>query len=77
MVKLVNTRDLKSLGFGLAGSSPAARTITPRAANASESRPENGYNEHSNGNLRRQVLNAEWFTTTRQSQIVINQRLRQ
>jgi hypothetical protein len=26
VVKLVNTRDLKSLGFGLAGSSPAART---------------------------------------------------
>ena len=28
MVKLVNTRDLKSLGFGFAGSSPAARTKT-------------------------------------------------
>ena len=28
MVKLVNTRDLKSLGFGFAGSSPAARTNT-------------------------------------------------
>ena len=27
VVKLVNTRDLKSLGLGLAGSSPAARTI--------------------------------------------------
>jgi hypothetical protein len=27
VVKLVNTRDLKSLGFGFAGSSPAARTI--------------------------------------------------
>ena len=27
VVKLVDTRDLKSLGFGLAGSSPAARTI--------------------------------------------------
>jgi|GEM_PF-4246983 hypothetical protein len=27
VVKLVNTRDLKSLGFGLAGSSPATRTI--------------------------------------------------
>ena len=26
VVKLVNTRDLKSLGFGFAGSSPAART---------------------------------------------------
>ena len=30
VVKLVNTRDLKSLGFGLAGSSPAARTILYR-----------------------------------------------
>jgi hypothetical protein len=28
VVKLVNTRDLKSLGFGFAGSSPAARTKT-------------------------------------------------
>ena len=27
VVKLVDTRDLKSLGFGHAGSSPAARTI--------------------------------------------------
>ena len=26
VVKLVNTRDLKSLGFGFAGSSPVART---------------------------------------------------
>ena len=77
MVKLVNTRDLKSLGFGLAGSSPAARTITPGAADASEPRPENGYNERFNETLRRQVLKTEWFTTTRQAPIVINQWLRQ
>jgi len=29
---------------------------------------ENGYNERFNGTLRRDVLNAEWFTTTRQAQ---------
>jgi transposase InsO family protein len=33
---------------------------------------ENGYDEHSNGTLRREVLNAEWFATTRQAQAVIN-----
>ena len=38
---------------------------------------ENGYNERFNGTLRREVLNAEWFTTTRQAQVVINQWLRQ
>jgi len=38
---------------------------------------ENGYNERFNGILRREVLNAEWFTTTKQAQIVINQWLRQ
>ena len=38
---------------------------------------ENGYNERFNGNLRREVLNAEWFATTRQAQTVINQWLRQ
>lgn len=38
---------------------------------------ENGYNERFNGTLRREVLNAEWFTTTKQAQIVINQWLRQ
>lgn len=38
---------------------------------------ENGYNERFNGTLRREVLNAEWFATTRQAQIVINQWLRQ
>lgn len=37
---------------------------------------ENGYNERFNGPLRREVLNAEWFATTRQAQIVINQWLR-
>ena len=38
---------------------------------------ENGYNERFNGTLRRKVLNAELFTTTKQAQIVINQWLRQ
>ena len=38
---------------------------------------ENGYNERFNGTLRHEVLNAEWFTTTKQAQIVINQWLRQ
>ena len=38
---------------------------------------ENGYNERFNGTLRHEVLNAEWFTTTTQAQIVINQWLRQ
>ena len=38
---------------------------------------ENGYNERFNGTLRREVLNAEWFATTRQAQIVINSWLRQ
>ena len=38
---------------------------------------ENGYNERFNGTLRRELLNAEWFATTRQAQIVINQWLRQ
>lgn len=38
---------------------------------------ENGYNERFNGTLRREVLNAEWFATTKQAQIVINQWLRQ
>jgi transposase InsO family protein len=38
---------------------------------------ENGYNERFNGTLRREVLNAEWFTTTDQAQIVINQWLQQ
>jgi putative transposase len=34
---------------------------------------EHGNNERFNGTLRREVLNAEWFATTRQAQIVINQ----
>ena len=38
---------------------------------------ENGYNERFNGTLRNEVLNAEWFATTEQAQIVINQWLRQ
>ena len=38
---------------------------------------ENGYNERFNGTLRREVLNAEWFASTRQAQAVINQWLRQ
>jgi putative transposase len=38
---------------------------------------ENGYNERFNGTLSREILNAEWFATTRQAQIVINQWLRQ
>ena len=38
---------------------------------------ENGYNERFNGTLRREVLDAKWFATTRQAQTVINQWLRQ
>jgi len=38
---------------------------------------ENGYNERFNGTLRKEVLNAEWFTTTKQAQTVINQWLKQ
>ena len=38
---------------------------------------ENGYNERFNGTLRHKVLNAEWFSTTEQAQIVINQWLEQ
>ena len=33
---------------------------------------ENGYNERFNGSFRRAVLNAEWFSTIKQAQIVIN-----
>jgi len=32
---------------------------------------ENGYNERFNGTLRHEVLNAEWFHTTKQAQIVV------
>jgi putative transposase len=38
---------------------------------------ENGHNERFNGTLRREVLNAESFTTTEQDQTVINHWLRQ
>jgi transposase InsO family protein len=38
---------------------------------------ENGYNERFNGTLRNEVLNTEWFSTTEQAQIVINQWLKQ
>ena len=38
---------------------------------------ENGYNERFNGTLRREVLNAEWFTSVDQARIVINQWLKQ
>lgn len=38
---------------------------------------ENGYNERFNGTLRREVLKADWFTTTQQAQIVINHWLKQ
>lgn len=38
---------------------------------------ENGYNERFNGTLRREILNAEWFTSLHQAQTVINTWLRQ
>jgi transposase InsO family protein len=38
---------------------------------------ENGYNERFNGTLRREVLNAEWFSSIRQAQIVIQTWLKQ
>jgi len=38
---------------------------------------ENGYNERFNGTLRNEVLNAEWFATTRQAQAAINTWLHQ
>ena len=38
---------------------------------------ENGYNERFNGTLRREVLNAEWFTTMDQAKSVITKWLRQ
>ena len=37
----------------------------------------NGYNERFNGTLRKEVLNAERFHTTRQAQVAINVWLRQ
>ncbi len=38
---------------------------------------ENDYNERFNGTLRREVLNAEWFTSIRQAQVVIETWLKQ
>ena len=38
---------------------------------------ENGYNERFNGTLRKEVLNAEWFSTVKQAQIVIGKWLKQ
>ena len=38
---------------------------------------ENGYNERFNGTLRREVLYAEWFTSIKQAQIVIETWLKQ
>ncbi|MEM9592401.1 MAG: integrase core domain-containing protein, partial [Pseudomonadota bacterium] len=38
---------------------------------------EKGYTERFNGTLRREVLDAEWFTTTKQAQVVINGWLKQ
>jgi len=42
-----------------------------------ESPWENGYNERFNGTLRREVLNAEWFTSIRQARVVIETWLKQ
>ena len=38
---------------------------------------ENGYNERFNSTLRREVLNAEWFTSIRQARVVIETWLKQ
>ena len=38
---------------------------------------ENGYNERFNGTLRREVLNAEWFSNLKQAQAVINNWIKQ
>ena len=38
---------------------------------------ENEYNERFNGTLRKEVLNAEWFHTTKQAPVAINAWLRQ
>ncbi len=38
---------------------------------------ENGYNERFNGTLRREVLNAEWFTKTKLTLVAIHHWLRQ
>jgi len=38
---------------------------------------ENGYNERFNGTLRREILNAEWFSTIKQARIIIGRWLKQ
>ena len=38
---------------------------------------ENRYNERFTGTLRKEVLNAKWFHTTKQAQVAINVWLRQ
>ena len=38
---------------------------------------ENGYNERFNGTLRHEVLNAEWFSSIKQAQTVINMWLKE
>ena len=38
---------------------------------------ENGYNQLFNGTLRKAVLNAEWFHSTRQAKVAVTVRLRQ
>ena len=38
---------------------------------------QNGYNERSNGTLRHKILHAEWFSTLKQPQPVINRSLKQ
>lgn len=38
---------------------------------------ENGYNERFNGTLRREILNAEWFSSIKQAKTVIGKWLRQ
>ena len=38
---------------------------------------ENGYNQLLNGTLRKAVLNAEWFHSTRQAKVAVTVRLRQ
>ena len=38
---------------------------------------ENGYNERFNGTLRREVLNAEWFSSVKQARCVIGNWLKQ
>ena len=39
--------------------------------------PDTWYNERFNGTLQKEVLNAEWFHTTRQAQVAINVWLKQ